>query len=95
MSDIKLSVIMPAYNAEKYISEAITSVLEQSFAAFELIIINDGSTDKTKQIIKSFNDERIVLINQENQGLAATLNKGLAQAKAEYVVRFDADDICY
>ncbi|MBD0378499.1 MAG: glycosyltransferase family 2 protein, partial [Flavisolibacter sp.] len=65
MSDIKLSVIMPAYNAEKYISEAITSVLEQSFAAFELIIINDGSTDKTKQIIKSFNDERIVLINQE------------------------------
>ncbi|MBD0294862.1 MAG: glycosyltransferase [Flavisolibacter sp.] len=95
MSDIKLSVIMPAYNAEKYIGEAITSVLEQSFAAFELIIINDGSTDKTKQIIKSFNDERIVLINQENQGLAAALNKGLAQAKAEYVVRFDADDICY
>jgi glycosyltransferase involved in cell wall biosynthesis len=91
----KLTVLMPAYNAAKYISEAITSVLEQSFVDFELLVINDGSTDETVKIVRSFNDPRIVLISQENKGIAAALNLGLNYAKAPYIARFDADDICY
>ena len=89
-----ITVLMPVYNAEKYISDAIASVLAQSFADFELLIINDGSTDETENIIRSFTDQRIVLINQANQGVAAALNNGLQIAKAEYIARFDADDIC-
>ncbi len=91
----KVTVLMPAYNAGKYISEAIKSVLEQSFTDFELLVINDGSTDDTEKIICSFKDPRIVLINQENKGIAAALNAGLNIAKANYIARFDADDICY
>lgn len=85
---------MPAYNAGKYIGEAIDSILDQTFSDFELLIINDGSTDDTEQIIRSFTDERIRLINQSNQGVAAALNMGLLNARAELVSRFDADDIC-
>lgn len=90
-----ITVLMPAYNATKYIADAITSVLEQSFKNFELLIINDGSFDDTETIIKSFNDERIKLINQPHQGIAAALNMGLLNAAAELIARFDADDICY
>ncbi len=85
---------MPAYNAAKYISEAIASVLDQTFTDFELLIINDGSTDETETIIRSFKDERIRLINQTNQGVSAALNMGLMNANAELIARFDADDIC-
>lgn len=91
----KITVLMPTYNTGLYIREAIASVLEQSFIDFELLIVNDGSTDDTLQIIDSFHDDRIVLINQENKGVAAALNTGLAHARAPYVARFDADDICY
>jgi glycosyltransferase involved in cell wall biosynthesis len=90
-----ISVIMPAYNAEKFIAEAIRSVLDQSFADFEFIIINDGSTDQTAFVIRSFNDPRIRVISQENQGIAGALNLGLAAARADIIARFDADDICY
>jgi glycosyltransferase involved in cell wall biosynthesis len=90
-----ISVIMPAYNAEKFIGEAIQSVLDQSFPDFEFIIINDGSTDATPFIVRSFNDARIRLINQENRGIAEALNLGLAAARADMIARFDADDICY
>ena len=62
---------------------------------FELIIVNDGSTDDTEKIIRSFSDSRIVLINQDNQGISSALNNGLAVAKAVYIARFDADDVCY
>jgi glycosyltransferase involved in cell wall biosynthesis len=85
---------MPAYNAEKYIGEAIDSVLAQTFMDFELLIINDGSTDSTSKIIDSYDDPRIRLINQSNQGIAAALNIGLLNAKADLIARFDADDIC-
>jgi glycosyltransferase involved in cell wall biosynthesis len=91
----KVTVLMPAYNAAKYIDDAITSVLTQSFTDFELLIINDGSTDKTEEIIRSYHDPRIVLISQENKGVAAALNLGLIHARAHYIARFDADDICY
>jgi glycosyltransferase involved in cell wall biosynthesis len=91
----KVTVLMPAYNAAKYIDDAITSVLTQSFTDFELLIINDGSTDETEKIIRSYHDQRIVLISQENKGVAAALNVGLAHARAPYIARFDADDVCY
>lgn len=84
---------MPVYNGEKYLRQAIDSILNQSFSDFELILVNDGSTDSTPQIINSYNDKRIVLINQKNQGVARSLNNGLKMAIGEYVRRHDADDI--
>jgi glycosyltransferase involved in cell wall biosynthesis len=95
MSNIKVTVLMPAYNAANFIAEAINSVLQQSFTSFELLIINDGSTDNTSAVINSFTDSRIRLIEQNNQGVSAALNKGLKEATAEYIARFDADDICF
>jgi glycosyltransferase involved in cell wall biosynthesis len=90
----KITVLMPAYNAGKYIREAISSVLEQSYPYFELLIVNDGSTDDTIQIVLSVNDPRIVLVDKEHQGIAAALNTGLRLADTQYIARFDADDIC-
>lgn len=90
----KTSVIMPAYNAEKYIGEAIESILNQTYKDFEFIIINDGSTDKTKDIILSYSDDRIVYFeNKKNSGIVFSLNKGLEKSTGEYIVRMDADDI--
>ncbi|MGM9600097.1 MAG: glycosyltransferase family 2 protein [Faecousia sp.] len=90
----KVSVVMPAYNAEKYIGEAIDSILNQTFTDFEFVIINDGSTDRTKEIILSYSDPRIVYLeNDTNSGIVVTLNKGLDYATGEYIARMDADDI--
>jgi glycosyltransferase involved in cell wall biosynthesis len=90
----KITVLMPAYNAGKYIHEAIISVLEQSYQNFELLIINDGSTDDTARIALLFNDPRIMLVNKEHEGIAAALNTGLRLTDSYYVARFDADDVC-
>src|SRR4051812_44490454 len=90
----KVTVLMPAYNADKYIEDGISSVLSQTFTNFELLIINDGSTDNTLKVIESIRDKRIVVISQENKGVSAALNLGLAHARAPYIARFDADDIC-
>lgn len=90
----EVSVILPAYNAERFLKEAIDSVLEQTYSNFELIIINDGSTDNTDAIIQSYSDPRIVYIKQENQGLARALNNGIAKARGNFIARMDADDIC-
>jgi glycosyltransferase involved in cell wall biosynthesis len=90
----KISVLMPAYNAGNYISAAIDSILKQSFSDFEFIIINDGSDDNTKQIIESYFDPRIIVINKAHNGIAEALNAGLSAARAPYIARFDADDIC-
>lgn len=85
---------MPVYNGEKFIRQAINSILTQSFSDFELLIINDGSTDNSNKYIKQFDDPRIILINnKENIGLVKTLNKGLLKARGIYVARFDQDDI--
>ena len=90
-----VSIILPAYNCEKFIGKAIESVLLQSFPDFELIIINDGSTDKTEMIILGYADPRIVYLkNPENKGLIFTLNRGIALAHGKYIARMDADDIC-
>lgn len=90
----KITVLMPAYNVAKYIGVAINSVLAQTFTDFELLVINDGSTDETEKIVHEFNDNRIRLINQPNRGVAAALNLGLLNANAKLIARFDADDIC-
>ncbi len=86
---------MPAYNVEAYIKEAVDSVLTQTFADFELLIINDGSTDNTLQLLQAYTDPRIRIVSQPNNGLVRTLNTGLQLAKANLVARFDADDVCY
>ncbi|PMO59952.1 hypothetical protein BCT06_13660 [Vibrio breoganii] len=85
---------MPAYNAEKFISETIHSVLTQSFIDFELIIVDDGSTDKTKDKILEFKDNRIKYFYKNNEGISAALNYGLKKCKSDLVARLDADDIC-
>jgi glycosyltransferase involved in cell wall biosynthesis len=90
----RVTVLMPAYNAAKYIGEAIASVLNQTFADFELLIVNDGSTDNTIDIIRGFEDSRIRVIGLEGKGVSMALNAGLHAAKGSYIARFDADDIC-
>lgn len=94
MTNPQISVVMPAYNAKKYVAEAINSILNQTFTDFEFIIINDASTDSTKDIVESFKDPRIKLINNErNQGVAKSLNIAISAAKGKYIARMDADDI--
>lgn len=89
-----ITVLMPVYNAEKYIAEAIESILNQTYTDFEFLIINDGSTDNSLKIIESYKDKRIRLINNEtNIRLIATLNKGIDLARGKYIARMDADDI--
>ena len=89
-----VTVLLPVYNAEKYIGTAIESILDQTYEDFELLIINDGSTDRSQEIIKSYTDDRIQLVNNErNLKLIATLNKGLELARGIYIARMDADDI--
>lgn len=90
----KVSVIMPAYNAQAYIKEAIDSILGQTFTDFELIILNDCSRDATEELILSYADPRVVYVkNEQNMGVAGTLNKGLTYAHGTYIARMDADDI--
>lgn len=94
MENPKVTVLMPVYNGEEHLREAIESILNQTFANFEFLIINDGSTDSSASIIESYKDKRIRLINnEENLKLIRTLNKGLELAKGEYIARMDCDDI--
>lgn len=91
-----ISVLLPVYNSEKYLGKAIESVLNQTYSNFELLLINDGSTDSSKQIVESFSDSRIRFINNPgNQGLIHVLNQGLNLTNGKYIARMDADDICY
>ena len=90
-----VTVLMPVYNGEKYLKETIESILIQTFRDFEFLIIDDGSTDQTEEIISSFIDERIHFVkNNENLKIISTLNKGISLAKGKYIARMDADDIC-
>jgi glycosyltransferase involved in cell wall biosynthesis len=91
-----VSILMPVYNAEKHLAEAIESILNQSFTDFEFLIINDGSTDRSEDIILSFSDPRIRYIkNESNLKLIKTLNKGIQLCTGKYIVRMDADDISH
>ena len=88
----KISVIMPAYNAEKYIKKSMESILNQSFKDFELIVVNDGSTDSTEEIVKSFADERVRCVYKKNGGLVNSYKFGIEIAKGKYVTFCDSDD---
>lgn len=93
---MKVSVVMPVYNGALYLQEAIDSILNQTYKDFELVIIDDGSTDDSQEIIRNTaeRDRRIVFLkNEKNSGICITLNKGLGIAKGEYIVRMDCDDI--
>ena len=93
MNNPLISVVMSAYNAEKFVARAIQSILSQSYGNFEFIIINDGSTDKTSQIIQGFTDDRIIFINKkQNAGISLARNDGLNIATGEYIAVVDADD---
>ncbi|MFN6038623.1 MAG: glycosyltransferase family 2 protein, partial [Bacteroidota bacterium] len=92
----EISVLMSVYNSDQFILDSISSVLNQTFSNFEFIIIDDGSTDNSLNIIKSISDDRIRLfVNNQNRGLIFSLNKGVELAKGKYIVRMDSDDLCF
>jgi glycosyltransferase involved in cell wall biosynthesis len=93
MADTRLSVIIPAYNVEKYVVQAIRSVLEQSITDLEAIVINDGSTDDTAKRIREIDDPRMRVINQSNSGISAARNAGIRMSSGTYIGFLDGDDI--
>ena len=97
MNTPKISVLLSCFNDASYLNNSISSILNQTLKEFEFIIINDGSTDNTSDVINKYlkTDKRIRTINQENIGLTKSLNKGIRIAKGKYVARIDADDISY
>lgn len=95
MQPVKVSVIMPAYNSELYIRESIDSVLAQSLTDFELIVVDDGSTDATAEIVQGVTDQRVRLIRQPNQGVSVARNTGLEAARGQFITFLDSDDLYY
>lgn len=89
----KVSVVMSVHNGETYLRDAIDSILNQSFKDFEFIIINDGSADKTEEILAGYQDSRLRIVRQANHGLTRSLNKGIQLSKGKYIARMDADDV--
>lgn len=89
---MKFSIIVPVYNVEKYIKDCLDSILNQSYDNFEVIVVNDGSTDKSKEIIEQYKDKRIKLYNKKNTGVADTRNFGINQCTGEYFIFVDSDD---
>src|SRR4029077_20706952 len=94
MNQPLVSVVMPVYNGERYLKEAIESVLFQTYKNLELVVVDDGSVDARKTIILSYSDSRIRLVeNTKNSGIVFTRNKGLLAAQGEYIATLDCDDI--
>ena len=91
-----VSVVMPVYNSEKYLDEAMESILAQTFQDFEVIAVDDGSTDRSGVILDGYaeTDPRIRVIHQMNQGISATRNRGMAEARGKYIAVMDSDDVC-
>lgn len=87
-----ISIIIPLYNKEHFIAQTLNSVLNQTYTDFEVIIVNDGSTDKSVDIVLGFNDKRINIVNQVNKGVSAARNTGIKLAKGDYIAFLDADD---
>lgn len=88
-----ISVIIPAYNAEQTLLETIKSVQKQTFSDFEIIVINDGSTDRTLQLLQSVEDKRLKVFSSENNGVSVARNRGISQANGEFITFIDADDL--
>src|ERR1041385_3866377 len=93
MNSPKVSVIIPTYNHAEYLPEAIQSVLEQTYPDFELLIVNDGSTDHTGEVVQQFTDPRIHYLEQENRGATAARNTGICASSGELIALLDADDL--
>jgi glycosyltransferase involved in cell wall biosynthesis len=94
MNDPLVTILMPAYNCEAYVGDAIKAILDQTFSNYEFLIINDGSVDKTKEVILLFDDPRIRFIDlRDNGGIVSALNLGLSLAHTKYILRTDADDM--
>jgi len=89
----KITVLMPTYNDEKYIHKSIQSVLSQKEVDIQLIIINDGSTDNTEEVIRSFNSDKMILLNQSNSGQLNALLTAVPYIKGDYVALFHSDDL--
>src|SRR5580698_3447780 len=89
----RISIVMPVWNGETYLAATLESVLTQTFTDFELIVVDDGSTDATLGILKSCPDPRLRVFQLEHGGIVKALNHGLAQARSEWIARQDADDI--
>ncbi len=92
---IKVSVVLPVFNGQAFLRPALESILNQTFRNFELIVIDDGSTDNSLEIMREYGsrDERVVVVEQKNSGIVAALNNGIARSQGEYIARMDADDI--
>jgi len=90
-----ISVVMPVYNSETYLQESANSILNQTYTNFEFIVINDGSTDRSLDILTEYaeKDDRIAIINQQNSGLSNSLNRGIELSRSDLIARMDADDI--
>ena len=93
MMEPLVSVIMPVYNAERFVGEAMRSVLQQRHQRVDLLVVNDGSQDSSEEIIRGFNDERIRVISTENQGVSTARNEALRVMQGDYFCFLDADDI--
>ncbi|MDO4195973.1 MAG: glycosyltransferase [Prevotellaceae bacterium] len=87
-----ISIVLPVYNAEQYLQESLNSILEQTYTDFELLVLDDGSTDKSIEIVEAYSDNRIRLF-RGNHNFIATLNKGIAESRGKYIARMDADDV--
>ena len=95
MEQPKVSIIIPIYNTEAYLKATVDSILRQTLYEIEILLINDGSTDRSLRIMQDLaaSDNRIILFSQENKGLSVTRNQGLAMAKGEYIYFMDSDDL--
>ncbi len=88
-----ISIIMPVWNGEKYLAAAIDSLLAQTFTDFELLVVDDGSTDRTPEILRAYADPRLRVLRLDHAGIVVALNHGMSQARAEWIARLDADDL--
>src|SRR4051812_2021202 len=97
MATPAITVLMPVYNAARYLTEAVTSILAQTFKDFEFVIVDDGSTDRSKKILERFaqQDWRIKLISRPNTGIVGALNDGIAGSRGDFIARMDADDVAH
>jgi glycosyltransferase involved in cell wall biosynthesis len=92
---VPISVVMSVYNQENFLEKSIESILKQTFKDFELIVINDGSTDRSKDILESIEDPRLIYVDQQNLGLPFSLNKAIGMSQGNFIARMDADDISH
>jgi glycosyltransferase involved in cell wall biosynthesis len=93
--DVKVSILMPVFNAEKTLVECLDSILDQTLEEFELVAVNDNSTDRSVEVLRSYNDSRISIIENQQKGIVSALNQGLQSCRSDLVARMDADDVMY